>query len=238
MLTVLAVGLLVCTHLVIGRLHFLKGTPRSVWLSIAGGVSVAFVFVHLLPRLGEAQKSLDDEVPLEMLALEHLAHLTALIGFVSFYGLERAAKISRRRHSRDGADGGHNHGIFWLHVSAFAAYNMLIGYLLHHRGETTLALFTFAVALHFAVANFGLREQYPRHYDRIGRWILAGAVIGGWIIGLTMRIPEGAQAILLAVLAGCMILIVMKEELPEERESRYWAFVTGAGVYSALLLLL
>jgi hypothetical protein len=28
--------------------------PRSVRLSIAGDVSVAYVFVHLLPELGEA----------------------------------------------------------------------------------------------------------------------------------------------------------------------------------------
>jgi hypothetical protein len=35
--------------------RFLEGTPRSVWLSVAGGVSVAYVFVHLFPELAEAQ---------------------------------------------------------------------------------------------------------------------------------------------------------------------------------------
>jgi len=35
-----------------------------------------------------------------------------------------------------------------------------------------------------------------------------------------------------------VILTVMKEELPEERESRFSAVATGAGAYSALLLML
>lgn len=34
-----------------GRLAFLSNTPRSVWLSGAGGVSVAYVFMNLLPEL-------------------------------------------------------------------------------------------------------------------------------------------------------------------------------------------
>lgn len=39
---------LALVHLYGGKLRFLEGTPRSIWLSIAGGVSVAYVFVHLL----------------------------------------------------------------------------------------------------------------------------------------------------------------------------------------------
>jgi hypothetical protein len=43
--------------------------------------------------------------------------------------------------------------------------------------------------------------------------------------------------VLLALLAGGVILNVMKEELPEERESRFWASATGSAVYATLLLL-
>ena len=34
-----------------------------------------------------------------------------------------------------------------------------------------------------------------------------------------------------------MVLNVLKEELPENRESRFWAFALGATLYSPLLLL-
>ena len=51
---------LALTHLLAGKLRFLDGTPRSVWLSVAGGVSVAYVFVHLLPEVSEVQEVLAD----------------------------------------------------------------------------------------------------------------------------------------------------------------------------------
>src|SRR5690606_23095353 len=51
-----AIGVLVLAvlHLVAGHLH--RGAvQRPAWLSVAGGMSVAYVFVHLLPELSEMQ---------------------------------------------------------------------------------------------------------------------------------------------------------------------------------------
>ena len=45
-------------HLFAGRMRFLRASPRSRWLSAAGGVSVAYVFVHLLPDLAEEQETI------------------------------------------------------------------------------------------------------------------------------------------------------------------------------------
>jgi hypothetical protein len=44
-------------HLFIGRMHVLSVTPRSRWLSAAGGVAVAYVFLHLLPELAAHQET-------------------------------------------------------------------------------------------------------------------------------------------------------------------------------------
>jgi hypothetical protein len=43
--------------------------------------------------------------------------------------------------------------------------------------------FFFAMALHFVVNDNGLRENHKESYDRMGRWILAAAIIVGWVIG-------------------------------------------------------
>jgi zinc transporter ZupT len=94
------------------------------------------------------------------------------------------------------------------------------------------------MALHFIVNDFGLRENHKHIYDYIGRWILAAAVIVGWAIGSGTQIGETAIAVLFAFLAGGIVLNVLKEELPEERESRFWAFGLGVAVYSVLLLAL
>lgn len=53
---------LALVHLLASGLCVLEGTPRSVWPSIAGGVPVAYVFVRLLPELGEAQGTVVEAV--------------------------------------------------------------------------------------------------------------------------------------------------------------------------------
>ncbi len=45
-------------HMFGGRMTFLRDVPRSAWLSAAGGVSVAYVFVHVLPELAESQETI------------------------------------------------------------------------------------------------------------------------------------------------------------------------------------
>jgi hypothetical protein len=233
--------ILALVHLFSGKLGFLDSTPRSIWLSISSGVSVAYVFIHILPELSEAQETIRGVVGNTLTFLEHHVYLVALLGLAVFYGLERAAKVSRQRNQKAGKGDVTEAGIFWLHISSFAVYNALIGYLLLHReepGVQSLLFFFFAMALHFVVNDRGLRENHKHTYDKIGRWILAAAIIFGWVIGGGTELPKAAIALLFAFLAGGVVLNVLKEELPEERQSRFWAFALGAAIYAALLLTL
>jgi zinc transporter ZupT len=237
---ILAVGLAL-VHLFSGKLRLLKKIPRSRWLSLGSGVSVAYVFVHILPELSKAQETIEGSVGGGLAFLEHHVYLVALIGIAVFYGLERAAKVSRQRNQKEGNGDVTEAGVFWLHICSFALYNALIGYLLLHREESgieNLFFFFFAMALHFVVNDHGLREAHKHVYDRIGRWILAAAVIVGWAIGQGTQIHEAAIAVLFAFLAGGLVLNVLKEELPEDRESKFWAFALGAATYAALLVTL
>jgi hypothetical protein len=239
--SLLAVVGLALVHLFSNRLRFLDVTPRSVWLSIFGGISVAYVFVHLLPELAEGQETVAEAVGEGLAFLESHIYLVALLGLAIFYGLERAASSSRRRKREAGKEDSTTPGIFWLHVSSFAVYNALIGYLFFHRlaaGLEDLLLFFVAMALHFVVNDHGLREHHKDAYLRKGRWVLAAAVVLGWVVGLLTEIPEVAIAVLTAFLAGGVIMNVLKEELPEERESRFWAFALGAAFYTVILLAL
>ncbi|PIG94259.1 hypothetical protein [Gloeocapsopsis sp. IPPAS B-1203] len=235
----LAVGL-AFVHIFAGRLRFLDTIPRSRWLSMAGGVSVAYVFVHLLPELSERQRAFEQNHNGIFVYLENHVYLFALTGLAVFYGLERAANISRRSSRKVGKKDRTSLRIFWLHILSFASYNALIGYLLVHRqepGATNVLLFAFAMALHFIVNDHGLRENHKRDYDKLGRWILAIAIVFGFLIGQATEIQDMAIGGLFAFVAGGVILNVLKEELPEERESRFWAFALGAAGYALVLLI-
>ena len=235
---VLAAGL-AGVHLLSGRLQILGVSPRSRWLSAAGGVSVAYVFVHLLPDLAEEQETIREATRESLSFLEYHVYLVALVGLATFYGLERAAKVSRGKERSAGRDDSTGGGVFWLHTASFAAYNGLIGYLLLHRedpGSGSLVLFAFAMGVHFVVNDYGLRRDHKAAYDRVGRWLLAAAVLAGWAVGLAYEVSEAALAVLFGFLAGGVIMNVLKEELPEESESRFWAFALGAALYSVVLL--
>jgi hypothetical protein len=97
-------------------------------------------------------------------------------------------------------------------------------------------LFALAMALHFVVTDFGLTEDHEARFVRIGRWVLVAAVFVGLAIGAATELSEVAVAVLIAFLAGGVILNVLKEEVPTERRSRFWAFALGLAMYSALLL--
>ncbi len=223
------------------KLSFLRVTPRSIWLSAAGGVSVAYVFVQLLPELARFQQTVAERTASWgiLSRLEHHLYIVALVGLGLFYGVERAARTSAR-----GTDGGAecrpSGAVFWIHLGAFAVYNFLIGYLLVHQEDRdlqSLIIFGFAMAVHFIVNDHALREHHGDLYDRKGRWLLACAPVFGWAIGLATEVSSVLIATIFAFLAGGVVLNVLKEELPEERESRFLAFASGSAAYAALLLI-
>ncbi|WP_299762205.1 hypothetical protein [uncultured Pontibacter sp.] len=222
------------------KLRFLAGVPRSIWLSGASGVSVAYVFLHLFPELGEGQEHVTEQNWAESF-LSHHVYLMALIGLGVFYGLERTV-VSAKGPKTEQAKGRETEGpigVFWLHISSFAMYNAIIGYILYQREEgslSDLALYSVAMALHFLVNDFGLQEHHQRTYKKYGRWLLALALLFGWVLGFVVELHKTVLVMLVAFIGGGVIMNVLKEELPQERESRYWAFALGAGLYAILLL--
>lgn len=219
-------------HVFAGKLRFLDVVPRSRWLSLAGGVSVAYALVHLLPDLEERRRTIAEAG--DSRVLEHLLYLIVLAGLLCFYGMEKLAQRGGPASDADPPD-----SIFWIHVSSFAAYNALVGYALvkEDRSLRTLVLYVVAIGLHFLVNDFGLRKRHRRRYAVYGRWALSAAVLAGWGTGISVAVWPVVTAAILGFLAGGILLNTFKEELPSERESRFWVFCAGAAVYAGVLLL-
>lgn len=202
------------THLLAGNLRFLHVVPRSRWLSGAGGVSVAYVCLYLLPEIRNGSDT-DSFVWL-------------LAGVTCFYIVERQAILSARAGSRNAP------GLFWISIIAFSVYNALIAYLMVRQPDRVL--YAVAMSVHFIVNDYGLRERYQRRYDTVGRWALASAVLLGGGAASLVQVPEMVLASMLAFIAGGIVLNVFKEELPDERESRPVAFLVGVAAFGTLLL--
>jgi zinc transporter ZupT len=235
----LTVGLALI-HPFVGKMPLHRIMPRSHWLSLAGGVSIAFTFVFLLPELSSRQRDVQTSDHPIIVYLEHHVYLMALAGLIAFYALEHVAQRTREREDGPGAYAHAKHRVFWLHILAFAGYNAVIGYLLLRRSEhgpgAALPLFL-AMALHFMANDLSLREHYEEDYNRIGRWALAPGVLIGWVIAWVAVIPQATLALLFAFLAGGIILNALKEELPGERESHIGIFTLAAAIYAVMLVI-
>lgn len=222
-------------HLAAPRLRRLPGVPESALGSFAGGISVAYVFVHLLPELAEGNEEIGEalEETVRSTALLDLAvFAVALGGFSLFYGLEHLA-----RRARDSEPG----GLFSLHLGAFAIYHALITYTMPLRVRTGLdfaLLFTAAMGLHYVLTDRGMLEHYPKRFRAWGRYLLAACLLLGWLLA-AVAAPANTVVVslLTAALGGSILLNVFKEELPSDRASSFGWFLLGVLLYAGLLAL-
>ena len=221
----IAACLLSLTHIFVGRLRFLDAQPHSAWLSLSGGAAVAYVFAHLLPKLAQKQEILLNASDTGLYGLlEHHAYLVALAGFVGYYGIGRAAVFAKAH-------------VLPVQVVGFAAYSVLIGYLVADSlSFVPLALVTIAMILHFLGTDHGLRHHYDAVYDRVIRWVLALSIFVGWGIGLVTEVAETTVALWFAFLAGGIVINVIKEDVLAEQHGRFWPFLVGVAAFTLLVL--
>ena len=114
---------------------------------------------------------------------------------------------------------------------------VVIAYLLNQRVDDTwpgLVLYAIAMMLHLLTADFGSRREHPELYDAQARWALVAATLGGWVLGVSTDVSELGLGALFAFLGGGIVLVVLKEELPEERRSKIGPFLLGSALYAAL----
>ena len=129
---------------------------------------------------------------------------------------------------------------FAVHMAGFSLYFALIGYFLQHRGDkgAEQELFYFLVlGLHILVLDTVFRRRHEALYDRTGRWVMAASVLAGWALGELVEFPAAVSGMAFALLAGGMILNILKQELPASKEGQVVPFLIGAASCAALLAL-
>jgi hypothetical protein len=240
----LVAALILSAAYVAGRALYAHGAEEGIWahrrwISAAAGVSVAYVFVDVLPELAAQNRAIVAAAgSTPMLFAEQRIYILALMSFVVIYGLQYVVLASRARQQAAGAIGASD-AIYALHVAGYAAYSALIGYLLierSERGSVALAVYTVAMALHFLIVDHSLSEEHGDRYARVGRWVLAASVMIGWSIGVATTLSVVVFARLFAILVGGVVITSLRAELPDDRRGRFWPFCLGAVIFAAILL--
>ena len=138
-------------------------------------------------------------------ALEHHLYIVALIGLVAAYTIERFAV--------NATPVGTSFSIVSLTV-AIALVGYSIATKQRHRDPTHHALFTIALGLHFFVSEESMSERLGPLYHRIGRYVVSTGALLGAALGALMDVDQTAVAVVLAFLAGGVILRTVRHELP------------------------
>lgn len=219
-----------------GRMHPLRALirDRRSIISFSSGMSAAYVFVHLMPEMHGARQAFAESVSVALRYEGMVVYFFALIGFLTFYGLDH-----QRARLSESAVGEEDGGAFKLHIGGFAAYVALMSYLMVRNLEETsasTALYAIAFSFHFLTVDHALREEHGTAYERIGRWVLAAMAGLGWAVGLLFALPHHTLALLIAFVSGSVIMNSAIMELPSEKDGRFLPFMIGGLLYGLILV--
>ncbi|WP_019531466.1 hypothetical protein [Dasania marina] len=232
-LSLVAVIFLSLVHVLADMLRWKQQLPQKYWLSFADGISISYVFLGLLPKIIEGTADIPDSMGPMVAILKHNPFLPLLIGLVSFYGLERLIEKPATENNPQLSNSSEIR--VWSHLASYALYKAIIGYLIAKMNDPLLiAIFVLSMAVHFLVVDYRMMEIHKGAYQRVGRWLLTLAIILGWAIGITTVIAPVVVTLLLAFVAGGIVLVVLEEEFSREHPSSFPAFLVAVLAYMAV----
>ncbi len=195
-------------HLIAPRVKGLIRYPNRQQ-AFGGGLSVAYVFLHLLPSLDAS----DDVVGPRI-------YFIALLGFVAFYGLDVMFQPPKHTHPTK----------YHAYLAAFFLYDGLMVFTLGLQLPPTPVLtlvFALSLSLDVLDTDLELQEEYGSRFVGPGRWVLLSGVALGYALNLVRRPHPLVIDILTAALAGFMIFHTFKGEFPVSRNKKFPWFLAG-----------
>ncbi len=207
-------------HLFANRPKVLGWIWRGQFLSFSSGVSLAYVFVDLLPALEKGEpvlkRTLDPLIPY----LDLHTYLIALLGILFYYGVESQRSPKEHR---------------WLPISGYLLFNFFVGASLSDSSNPEiqpLTLFTIAIGLHYFIRDH--LSHISKDRSVLGSLIFM--LFAGYFTGYFAKVPDPVTSIGISFVAGGILLNIFQYELPKQEKKGYIWFVCGALLYTALLL--
>ena len=189
--------------------------------SFSGGAASAYVFLHLFPEIETKHARIGDNI-----------YALVLVGFVFLFSLDTLVATAR--------PGVENRTRFLIRLGFTALYDLLLAFTMSEQlplSPGTALAYTMALGLHVIMVDLALIEGFGPEHQAWGRFVLAGAVLLGWVLSALTDAPEVVLDVLTALMAGFIVFTVFGEEVPKDRGIRLRWFVIGTGLYFLLDLL-
>lgn len=238
---VLSAAALAAVHLWAQGIRSLTRPLRTRLLSAGGGVAAAYVFLRLLPEMYDLQQEVSATATGLLGRVDHHIYIFALAGLLVFYVLERSTTLAGGPDRRTGGSRWSELAswVTWATYGSYVTFSILVGYLIAERtGLDSYLVFVVAFGIHFYMMDQWLRDHHEASYLTVGRWLCSAAVVVGLVLGWLVELPVVAMAGIVGLLAGGLIMSSMRDEIPDERDSRPAWFVLAAVTYALLLTFL
>lgn len=221
----LSSGLALGFGLLIGVIHFFsenirlgEGPRRHRIISFAAGISIAYLFLRLLPETYDAAPHLKQWV-----------FVFLLLGFAIFHVVE---KVTYQHANRENL----LRELKEVHSVSFFFYYFTVGIVLRNLTRTSVlegSLFLVPIAVHAALSTASLSEIHGEVRESLwARILLSLSTILGIAFAIMISIPVVVGNMLISLIAGALLYIIVKEFLPEKKKGQPIMFILGLAVFS------
>lgn len=215
----------------LGLLHFFSDMIRLSEderkyriISFAAGISIAYLFLDLLPHAYEAAVHLREWV-----------FVFLLLGFALFHLVEKYIyqHADQNRLAKELKE---------VHSISFFIYYFLVGIVLEDKLQTNILeglLFLIPVALHAGLSTASLSRIHGEIREKL--WAKIALSISSFLgvgFAILVPIPLLVDNILLSLIAGVLLYIIVKEFLPEKKKGQPLFFILGITLFFAFKLIM
>jgi zinc transporter ZupT len=214
--------LLTLIHLASERIEPRHGAMRWRIISFAAGISIAYLFLHLLPETYEAADHIRGWVFVFLLA-----------GFAVFHLIEKYIyqHAERERLVEELKE---------IHSISFFAYHFVVGIALRGKFEDSVLeglLFLVPVAFHAGLSTASLSGIHGDMRQRASvRVFLSLSTLLGVVFAVFIPIPPALELGLVSFVAGVLLYIIVREFLPQKEKGEPAYFVLGLLVFAIVNL--
>ncbi|UCE42895.1 MAG: hypothetical protein JSV17_08075 [Candidatus Aminicenantes bacterium] len=217
--------------IILGIIHFYSeklklpdGANRYRVISFAAGISIAYLFLNLLPHTYAAADH-----------LKNFVFVFLLLGFVLFHLAEKFIykHADQKKLARELKE---------VHSISFFFYYFMIGIVLYDKVLTSQLegiLFFIPIGLHASLSTASLSQIHGDIREGFGTKILLSlSTILGVIFALLVSVPNILDNILVSMIAGILLYIIVKEFLPEKEKGQPMFFLSGILVFIGFYILI
>jgi len=193
---------------------------RYKLMSFAGGISIAYILLSLLPELYQGVEHLNN-----------LLFLFILLGFTIIHLVEKYLyKHEKKKQLRKNLNE--------VHKISILIYQIILGTLLVGFLSKSLIdgiLFFIPTGFHTLIGSTSLLELHSE-INKIERLLLYSSTLIGVLIALFFNLGIVITHILLAIISGALLYMVIRESLPRGSKGAPTYFVEGTLIYTIVII--